>query len=94
MNAFQVWLRPLGAVCRVRVDGIENTNWLLDRLRQSRASISEASDEKEALSGCCLEVHYNRGLSRSRFEKLLAAIPEVGLMTEPEGQSAAKQVVI
>ena len=35
MNAFNVWLRFLRDICRVRVDEIENAKWLLDRLSQS-----------------------------------------------------------
>lgn len=36
MIAFDVWLRPLGNVCRVRVDGSQNATWLLDRLHEIR----------------------------------------------------------
>ena len=35
MNAFRVWARPLGYITEVRVDGIKNAKWLLDRLGHS-----------------------------------------------------------
>ena len=35
MNVFRVWVRPLGGNCRVRVDGIRNAQWLLNRLGHS-----------------------------------------------------------
>ena len=34
MNAFSVRVRPLDGTCQVRVDGIENTKWLIRRLGQ------------------------------------------------------------
>jgi hypothetical protein len=84
MNAFRVWLRPLGGVCRVRVDGISNTQWLLDRL--GRSFIFKTSDpvnEEEGSSCCTFRLAYNSQVSHRAFERLLVAIPEVNLMTEP-----------
>jgi hypothetical protein len=37
IDAFQVWLRPLGESCRVRVNGVRNAEWLLKRLGTSFA---------------------------------------------------------
>jgi hypothetical protein len=85
MNAINVWLRPLGDFCRVRVDGIENARWLLDRLSQSFVfKTFEPFAETMGSSVCSFQVPYNPPLSRSKFERLLAAIPEVHLSREPE----------
>jgi hypothetical protein len=84
MNAFHVWLRPVGDFCRVRVDGIENARWLLGRLSQSFVfKTFEPFGETRGSSVCSFQIPYNPPLSRSKFERLLAAIPEVRLMLEP-----------
>lgn len=85
MNKFHVWLRPLGDMCRVRVDGMENAKWLLDQL--SRSFIFKTSEPFGVTAGstvCSFAVPYNTSLSRSKFERTLAAIPELTLMTRPE----------
>ena len=85
MNAFRVWIRPLGDFCRVRVDGMENARWLLSRLSESFVfQTCEGIREIEGSSCCTFQVPYNPPLSRSHFEKLLVAIPPVKLMSEPE----------
>lgn len=95
MNTFRVWLRPLGNACRVLVDGIENANWLLDRLHQScDIRTSEPCSKNERGSGCSFEVLYSQRFSRFRLDTLLAAIPEVHLMTAPDQTSAAKKGTI
>ena len=84
MNAFHVWLRPVGDFCRVRVDGIENARWLLGRLSQSFVfKTFEPFAETMGSSLCSFQVPYNPPLSRFKFERMLAAIPEVRLMLEP-----------
>ena len=84
MNTFPVWVRPLGATFRVRVDGVKNAGWLLDRL--GRAFVFKTSEpvNADAASSCCtFQVAYNSQISPRGLERLLAAIPEVRLMTEP-----------
>ena len=84
MNAFSVWIRPLGSVCRVRVDGMQNTRWLLDRLGQSSVfKSSEPISDDEGSSRSTFHVPYSSRMSRSAFENLLAAVPEVTLMLDP-----------
>ena len=84
MNAFRVWLRPLGSACRVRVDGISNAEWLLDRLGHSFVfKTADPMNEEEGSSCCTFGLAYNSQMSRRGFERLLAAIPEVNLMTDP-----------
>jgi hypothetical protein len=84
MTAFQVWLRPVGDFCRVRVDGIENARWLLSRLSQSFVfKTFEPFVETMGSSICSFQIPYNPPLSRFKFERLLVAIPEIRLMSEP-----------
>lgn len=85
MKAFRVWVRPLGGVCRVRVDGLPNATWLLDRLGQSFVFKTCEPICCDGGSSCCtFRVSYGPQVSRSSFDRILAAIPEVNLMTEPE----------
>ncbi|MBN2293603.1 MAG: hypothetical protein JXM70_14330 [Pirellulales bacterium] len=84
MNAFSVWIRPLGGNCRVRVDGIKNAQWLIDRLAKSFVfKTSEPMDKDRGSLSCTFRVAYSSQISHRGLEKLLAAIPEVNLMMEP-----------
>ncbi len=86
MNRFRVWLRPLNSGCKVKVDGIKNARWLLDRLSQSFIfKSSEAMNVDEFFPVCVFAVPYGSQMSHSRFTKLLSDISEVDLMTEPAG---------
>lgn len=84
MSIFHVWIRLLSSTCRVRVDGIHNARWLLDRLSKSfvfKSSEPLADDMATACSSFL--VQYSSQMSGPRFVKLLASIPEVKLMLEP-----------
>ena len=84
MSTFCVWIRPLGGNCRIRVDGISNAEWLLNRLGRSFVlKTADPMDEEDGSSCCSFHVAYSSQTSRRGLEKLLAAIPEVKLMTEP-----------
>jgi hypothetical protein len=84
MNAFRVWIRPLVSVCRVRVEGSRNAQWLLNRLSQSFVfKSSEPLDDDMATACSSFQVQYSSQMSGPRFAKLLATIPEVNLMSEP-----------
>ena len=84
MNAFRVWVRPLGSNCRVRVDGIRNAQWLLNRLGHSFVfKTADPMNEEKGSSCCSFRVPYDFQTSRRGLDGLLAAIPEVKLMTEP-----------
>lgn len=84
MNAFRVWIRPLGYICRVRVDGMKSTEWLLHRLSQSFVfKTSEPLSNDEGSSCYSFRVMYGPQMTRRRFERLLGAIPEVSLMSDP-----------
>lgn len=80
MNAFNVWVSSKGDVCRVRVDGLKNTLWLLDRLSQLFVfKTSESLHEDSASASCTFSVIHNFQMTQPRFERILAAIPEVRL---------------
>ena len=84
MNAFSVWIHPMGSNCRMRVDGIRNARWLLDRLGHSFVfKTADPMNEEEGSSCCTFRVAYGFQKSRRGLERLLAAIPEVKLMTGP-----------
>jgi hypothetical protein len=84
VNTFHVWVRPLGGACRVRVDGVGNAEWLLDRLGRS-FDCGSSKPIRDGEGSCCstFRVPYGSQMSRSTFEELLAAIPEVTLMLDP-----------
>lgn len=85
MNAFQVWLRPLGESCRIRVNGVRNAEWLQERLGQS-FTVDNAEPCHETLEPdiFTFEVPCDARQSRNRLEKALSSIPEVKLMMRPE----------
>ena len=84
MNAFRVWARPLGYITEVRVDGIKNAKWLLDRLGHSFVFKTSEPINEEADSSCCtFRVMYDSQMSRAGLGRLLAAIPEVSLVAVP-----------
>jgi hypothetical protein len=84
MNAFRVWAYRIdGATC-VRVDGLENANWLLRRLSdffvfKTCEPLVDLSDSAAYM----FRVSHNSRLSGKQFEKLLAGISEVKLIVEP-----------
>ena len=94
MKSFQVWLSPLGATCKVRVDGITNANWLLHRLRQSFAfQSSEPVIDEEGSSCCTFRMTYSTQRYYRTFERLLSAIPEVKWTPDPAREADSKKEV-
>jgi hypothetical protein len=84
MRSFRVWIRPDGDFCHVRVDGKDNAQRLLTCL--SQAFVFRTFDPMTQEDGspfCHFLVPYNPPLSRSSFIKMLTAIPDVRLMSEP-----------
>lgn len=80
MKTFNVWICSKGDVCRVRVDGLKNTLWLLERLSRSFVfKTSESLREDNASTSFSFSVIHNFQMTQSRFERLLASIPEVRL---------------
>jgi len=84
MNRFHVWLRPSNNDCKVRVDGLQNAKWLLNRLSQSFVfKSSKPMNEDEFFPACVFDVMYGSQMCHSAFKKLLSGIPEVDLMIGP-----------
>ena len=84
MSLFHVWIRPLSNACRVRVDGMLNARWLLNRLSESFVfKNSEPLDDNTETACSSFQVQYSSEMSGPKFAKLLAGIPEVYLMLEP-----------
>jgi hypothetical protein len=84
MNTFRVWVRPLAGASRLRVEGLDHSHWLLDRL--SRAFFFKDSQPmvEERASACCtFRVLYPQRSTGKALDALLRAIPEVQLMPEP-----------
>ncbi|MGD9854850.1 MAG: hypothetical protein AB7U20_07845 [Planctomycetaceae bacterium] len=81
MKRFDVWLHPLNAsTCRVRVDGKDNTNWLLSRLSdayvvKTRDSIRQERDSQFYT----FDVLYPQHLTHFMLEELLEKIPTINL---------------
>jgi hypothetical protein len=83
MKTFPVWIRPMDGACQVRVDGLENTKWLIHRLGQFFVfKTAEPVREDEGSSCCTFRVADGSQISRHRFTRLLGAIPEVKLMLD------------
>ncbi len=84
MSGFRVWIRPLGDDCRLRVDGMQNARWLLNRLGRSFVFKSaEPINDDKGPSSCVFHVHLASQMSHPTLEKLLAAISEVELIADP-----------
>ena len=83
MKCVSVWVRPAGGACRVRVDGLNNVDWLLKRLSHSFVfKTSEPVHEDEGTTSCTFHVAYSSGVPRGLLERLLGGIPEVHLMLD------------
>jgi len=78
MESFRVWVRPLDYEYLICVDGVENAHWLLERLSGSFVFRSAQPISQQGGSAMCsFQVPCNSQLPFSRFQKVLAAIPEV-----------------
>lgn len=84
MKEFRVWVRPLGEACRVRVEGLDNGKWLLDRLLNLTIIPNGEAVGRETSSGFyTFLVPYNAMVTRSKLAEVLAELSEVEVMCEP-----------
>jgi hypothetical protein len=68
----------------LRVDGLENVNWLLRRLSDFFVfKTSEPVQEVRNSSDYIFRVAHNSQMTGRRFERLLAGISEVIVILEP-----------
>lgn len=85
LNPFKVWLRPLGAVCRIRVEGIENAEWLLSSLKQSLGfEDAERCVVQNAQNYGTFQVPYGQTMPHAALETHLSTMPTVHVMNQPE----------
>jgi hypothetical protein len=84
MKAFNVWLSRMDGDSRLRVDGLENTNWLLRRLSEYFVfKTSEPLRDVSDSSDYTFRVAFNSQMSCRQFEKILAGIAEARVIMEP-----------
>lgn len=85
MDTFDVWVRPLGESCRLRVSGTRNAEWLLETLSESFSmGNAEPCHKDHEADICTFEMPCQAPQSCSQLEKALASLPEVRLMMRPE----------
>lgn len=86
MDAFRVWVQPLGSEYRVSVDGAANATWLIQELSRSfifKSAAPVTDDRHDALYS--FRVPYNGALPYAVFRRALVAIPGVRLTMEATG---------
>ncbi len=84
MKAFRVWIWRMDGASGLRVDGLENVNWLLRRLSDFFVfKTSEPVQEVRNSSDYIFRVAHNSQVTGRRFERLLAGISEVKVILEP-----------
>lgn len=84
-ETFRVWIRPLGQSCRVRVDGIENGRWLINRLNSStQIEITEPNCQNNILGCFTFLIAFDLLMTPLILNKLLRNIPEVYIMCRAE----------
>ena len=75
-----MFIRHEGYACRLRVAGIENSQWILDQLSKAFVFMTSEPIQEEGLPALCtFRVVYGSQLSRRKLESLLVAIPGVRL---------------
>jgi hypothetical protein len=90
MKVFSVWISRMDGASGLRVDGLKNAEWLLDRLSSFFVfKTCEPLREVPNSSNYTFRVAHNSQMSGPRFEKLLAGIAEVKLMLEPAQPASA-----
>jgi hypothetical protein len=90
MKAINVLISRMDGACRIRVDGLDNTQWLLRRLSDLFIfKTSEPLYDVPNSSSYSFRVAHNSQMSGPRFEKLLASIAGVKVILEPSERELA-----
>jgi hypothetical protein len=90
MKVFNVWIRRMDGAFGLRVDGLKNAEWLLDRLSGFFVfKTCEPLREVPNSSNYTFRVAHNSQMPVHRFEKLLAGIAELKIFLEPAHPSLA-----
>jgi len=80
VKTFKVWVQPTDYGHILLVDGVENTNWLLDRLGRAFVFRSAEPISQDGNSSLCrFQVPGGPFVSSSKLQKLLGGMPEVSL---------------
>jgi hypothetical protein len=83
----RVWVRSLGNACRVRVEGADNAQRLVDRLAQTPALAGlQFVDVQPNGSTCTFQVPASVERTLATLEHELGSMSGVQLMLEPESQ--------
>ncbi len=86
---FQVWISRTDGATRVRVDGLDNTNWLLSQL--SRSFVFKTCEPLRDLLNSSIytfSVADNSQMSGSQLHKLLGGIAELRVSIDPTPATA------
>ena len=85
MKAFRVWICRMDGASGLRVDGLENANWLLRRLSEFFVfKTSEPLRDVSDSSDYTFRVAHNSQMTGHQFEKLLAGFAEANVTVEPQ----------
>lgn len=83
MKTFNVWISRVDDAFGVRVDGLENANWLLCRLSNFFVfKTSEPLHNVSNSSDYTFRVAHNSQISGRQFERLLAGIAGTKVIVE------------
>ena len=79
----RVWIRPMGLSWKVSVQGHQNANWLVQRLREHRFDVSDplSTDGGDHVTFRCLT---KDRAEKDSVERLLIKWPEVRLQFSPD----------
>lgn len=81
----RVWVRSLGNACRVRVEGRDNTQWLVNYLSNTPALVGlKFVDIQPHGATCTFEIPNSTDRTLTTLETVLARVPGVKLMLQPE----------
>jgi hypothetical protein len=84
MKAFTVWVTRTDGASSLRVDGLEDTQWLLRRLNEYFVfKTCEPLRDRAGSSEFTFLVAHNSQMSEAQFERLLAGISGVRVVLEP-----------
>jgi hypothetical protein len=83
-QSMRVWLRPLGAVCRVRVESAANATWLSQKLGEFLAAKTSGPLHEMRADGCMFELTCSTRSALEQIVVLLKNLPGVTIMPEPE----------
>ena len=81
-RSVKVWLRPAGAVCKIRVSGEENARWLCERLTEREVQCTTPM-KQGSTDFYVFRAEYPRHIAHAQFEELIKSLSEVELMLDP-----------